>query len=50
MTIDKLIEELPSNAFFDFIKKNYEAFFTFFGKVLKIFNINVGGAEAEEGE
>ena len=41
MTIDELIEKLPSNVFFDFIKKNYEAFFTFFGKVLKLFNIDV---------
>ena len=37
MSIDELIQQLPSNVFFDFIKKNYEAFFEFFGKVYKIF-------------
>ena len=50
MTIDGLIEKLPSNAFFDFLKKSYEAIFEFIGKVLKAFNIDVGGAEAEEEE
>ena len=41
MSVDELVQELPSNVFFDFLKKNYQAIFEFFGKVLKAFNINV---------
>ena len=40
MTVDELVQKLPSNVFFDFIKAHYEDFFEFFGKVLKIFNID----------
>ena len=50
MTIDGLIEKLPSNAFFDFLKKSYVAIFEFIGKVLKILNIDIGDAETEEEE
>ena len=41
MTIDELVQKLPSNVFFDFLKENYKAIFEFFGKVLKILNIKI---------
>ena len=41
MTVEELIQKLPSNVFFDFIKENYQAFFDFFGTLLKIFNVDV---------
>ena len=41
MTVDELVEQLPSNVFFDFIKAHYQDFFSFLGKVLKIFNIEL---------
>lgn len=41
MSVDELVQKLPSNVFFDFIKLHYEDFFEFFGKVFKIFNVNV---------
>jgi hypothetical protein len=43
--VDDLIQKLPSNVFFDFIKENYKAIFEFFGKVLKVFGVNVGASE-----
>ena len=48
MTIDELVQKLPSNVFFDFLKKHYQDFFTFLGKVLKIFNINTDNLTDED--
>ena len=41
MTVEQLVQSLPSNVFFDFIKEHYQDFFEFFGKVLKIFNVDI---------
>ena len=41
MTVEELVQSLPSNVFFDFIKEHYQAFFEFFGKVLKILNVDI---------
>lgn len=40
MTIDELVNKLPSNVFFDFLKAYYKDLFDFLGKILKIFNLN----------
>ena len=40
MTIDKLVQDLPSNVFFDFLKAHYKDLFDFLGKILKIFNLD----------
>ncbi|MBQ6093265.1 MAG: hypothetical protein IJL00_06290 [Clostridia bacterium] len=45
MSVEELVQKLPSNVFFDFVKQNYKAFFEFFGKVLKVFGVNVGASE-----
>ncbi len=37
MSVEELIQKLPSNVFFDFIKAHYQDFFDFFGKLLKLF-------------
>ena len=41
MSIGELVQKLPSNVFFDFLKAHYKDFLEFFGKILKIFNFNV---------
>ena len=41
MTIENLVEQLPSNVFFDFIKEHYVAFFEFLDRVLKIFHVDL---------
>ena len=40
MTIDELVNKLPSNVFFDFLKAHYKDLFDFLGKILKIFNLD----------
>ncbi len=40
MTIDELVNKLPSNVFFDFLKAHYQDLFDFLGKILKIFNLD----------
>ncbi len=40
MSIGELVQKLPSNVFFDFLKAHYQDLFEFFGKVLKIFHID----------
>ena len=39
--LDEMIQKLPSNAFFDFLKENYKAIFEFLGKVLRAFHVDV---------